>query len=131
MQVPKLTKKESEQELENLNCYVFTVNEDFDLDGSVKWNPARYLNHSCKPNCESDVKKDRVWIYSTKKIKKVAIAIAIYNNRKCPNVWVAKCPSVQVSGGPSVWVSGYLVRKPSSLDIRKSGNLAFWKPGNW
>ena len=67
---PNLTKKESEQELENLNCYVFTVNDDFDLDGSVKWNPARYLNHSCKPNCESDVKKDRVWIYSTKKIKK-------------------------------------------------------------
>ncbi len=66
----KLTKKEAEQALEDLNCYVFTVNDDFDLDGSVKWNPARYINHSCDPNCEADVKKDRVWIYATRKIKK-------------------------------------------------------------
>ncbi len=66
----KLTKEAAEQALEDQNCYVFTVNDDFDLDGSVDWNPARFINHSCKPNCESDVKKDRVWIYATKRIKK-------------------------------------------------------------
>lgn len=66
----KITKEQSEKELEDQNAYVFTVTDDFDLDGSVKWNPARYLNHSCNPNCESDIKKKRVWIYATKKIKK-------------------------------------------------------------
>jgi len=66
----KLTKEEADQALEDQNCYVFTVTEDFDLDGSVAWNPARYLNHSCSPNCESDVKQERVWIYATKAIKK-------------------------------------------------------------
>ncbi len=66
----KLTKAEAEQALENSNCYIFTVNDEFDLDGSVDWNPARFLNHSCNPNCESDIKRNRVWIYALKTIKK-------------------------------------------------------------
>ena len=69
---PKLTKEEADQALEDQNCYVFTVTEEFDLAGSVAWNPARFLNHGCSPNCESDVKKERVWIYATKTIKKGA-----------------------------------------------------------
>jgi uncharacterized protein len=66
----KMTKEEAEQALEDQNCFIFTVNDDFDLDGSVDWNPAKYINHSCSPNCESDVKRDRVWVYAKKKIKK-------------------------------------------------------------
>ncbi|MCS1408513.1 MAG: hypothetical protein M2R45_01689 [Verrucomicrobia subdivision 3 bacterium] len=66
----KLTKEEAEKALEDQNCYVFTLNDEFDLDGSVSWNPARYINHSCAPNCKSDVKRDRVWIYAIKNIKK-------------------------------------------------------------
>ena len=66
----RISKKEAEQELIDQNCYVFTVNDEYDLDGSVSWNPARFINHSCSPNCESDVKKDRVWLYATKTIKK-------------------------------------------------------------
>ena len=41
-----------------------------DSDGSVLWNLARYLNHSCDPNCESEIKKGRVWIYATRSIEK-------------------------------------------------------------
>lgn len=66
----KLTKEEAEKALENSNCYVFTVNDEFDLDGSVDWNPARFLNHSCNPNCESGVQRNRIWIYALKTIKK-------------------------------------------------------------
>ena len=66
----KLTKKEAEKALEDSNCYVFTVNDEFDLDGSVDWNPARFLNHSCNPNCESGVQRNRIWIYALKTIKK-------------------------------------------------------------
>jgi len=67
---PKLTKDEAAAELENQNEYVFTLDDDVDIDGSVKWNIARYINHSCDPNCESDIKKGRVWIYSVRAIKK-------------------------------------------------------------
>ena len=30
---------------------------------------ARFINHSCEPNCEPDVIKNRVWLISTRKIK--------------------------------------------------------------
>ncbi len=67
---PKITKKEAKEALtNNLNEYIFTLNDEVDIDGSVDWNIARYLNHSCDPNCESDIIKDRVWIFAIKNIK--------------------------------------------------------------
>ena len=35
--------------------YIFELNTKVDIDGSVRWNTARYINHSCEPNCESQV----------------------------------------------------------------------------
>jgi SET domain-containing protein len=67
---PLISKEDAALELKEQNEYVFTLNEDEDIDGSVLWNLARYLNHSCDPNCESEIKKGRVWIYATRSIEK-------------------------------------------------------------
>ena len=32
-------------------------------------NKARYLNHSCRPNCETDIVKGKVYIYAKRNIK--------------------------------------------------------------
>ena len=37
--------------------YLFEVNNRWTIDGSNRRNIARYINHSCKPNAEADVKK--------------------------------------------------------------------------
>src|ERR1700710_3057368 len=37
------------------NKYLFELNGRWTLDGSVRKNIARYINHACKPNAESDV----------------------------------------------------------------------------
>ena len=50
--------------------YIFEVNKRHDIDGNIPENTARFINHSCDPNCEPDVIKNRVWIISTRKIKK-------------------------------------------------------------
>ena len=50
--------------------YVFELNKRYDLDGNVPENTARFINHSCDPNCEPDVIKNRIWLLSTRKIKK-------------------------------------------------------------
>ncbi|GAB4248883.1 MAG: SET domain-containing protein-lysine N-methyltransferase [Candidatus Methylacidiphilales bacterium] len=49
--------------------YIFEVSRRWDLDGNVPWNPARFINHSCRPNCETRVIAGRVWIYSIRRIR--------------------------------------------------------------
>jgi SET domain-containing protein len=42
------------------NKYLFALNGRWTIDGSVRKNIARYINHSCKPNAESEVRpRDR------------------------------------------------------------------------
>jgi SET domain-containing protein len=49
--------------------YLFEVNSKVTIDGTPRWNTARYINHSCKPNCESKIiKNDRVIIRCIKDI---------------------------------------------------------------
>mgnify|MGYP002629357108 FL=1 len=49
--------------------YIFELNTKVDIDGSVRWNTARYINHSCEPNCESQVVRGRVWIVAIREIR--------------------------------------------------------------
>jgi hypothetical protein len=53
------------------NKYLFELNNRWTIDGSVRKNIARYINHACKPNAESDVnaRKRRVVIRAIKKIE--------------------------------------------------------------
>ena len=52
------------------SVYIFELNSQYDIDGSKRYNKARYINHSCDPNCEVDIKDGEIWISSIKKIKK-------------------------------------------------------------
>lgn len=52
------------------SVYIFELNKKYDIDGSFLYNKARYINHSCIPNCEVDIIKNEIWISSIKSIKK-------------------------------------------------------------
>ena len=64
----KITKAESIEQCQGENVYIFTLDDEHDLDGSVDWNPARFINHSCAPNCEAEWDKDRLWIVAVRDI---------------------------------------------------------------
>ena len=53
------------------NKYLFQINNRWTIDGSVRKNVARYINHACKPNAESDVssRKRKVVIRAIKNIE--------------------------------------------------------------
>lgn len=53
------------------NKYLFQISKRWTVDGSIRKNVARYINHSCKPNAESDVNpaKKKIIIRSIKKIE--------------------------------------------------------------
>ena len=58
------------EEVEKSNGkYFFGVNSKWSIDGSVRANIARYINHSCSPNAEAIISKGRVWIWSRRNIK--------------------------------------------------------------
>lgn len=49
--------------------YMFELNKRVDIDGNVGWNPARLINHGCRPNCESQIIRGRIWIIARRHIK--------------------------------------------------------------
>jgi uncharacterized protein len=51
------------------NRYMFEINNRFTLDGSSRRNVARYANHSCRPNAESDVVRGKVILRAIKRIR--------------------------------------------------------------
>jgi hypothetical protein len=63
------SKKKKDDAIENK--YLFELNGRWTIDGSVRENVARYINHACRPNAESDVKprKRKVFIRAIKKIE--------------------------------------------------------------
>lgn len=50
--------------------YLFELNKRYDIDGDVPFNPARFINHSCHPNCETDIIRGRIWIIALRDIPK-------------------------------------------------------------
>lgn len=63
---PILTAKESN---EKGGKYLFETNKDRFIDGTDRINTARYINHSCAPNCEIEIFRGRIYVFSTRAIK--------------------------------------------------------------
>ncbi len=63
------SRKKDEDAIENK--YLFELNGRWTIDGSIRENLARYINHACRPNAESDVKprKRKVFIRAIKDIE--------------------------------------------------------------
>ena len=50
--------------------YLFEIDKDWTIDGANRGNIARYINHSCDPNCEVEISEDdRIMISAIKKIE--------------------------------------------------------------
>jgi uncharacterized protein len=65
----KIPKAESARRCEAQNPYIFALDDEFDLDGNMGWNPGRFLNHSCAPNCEAVCEDGRIWIVTLRDIQ--------------------------------------------------------------
>ncbi len=57
----------SEEEAQKIGGkYLFELNDKWNIDGKGRKNIARYINHSCKPNCypELNDEETRIFIYT-------------------------------------------------------------------
>ena len=63
-------KEVSEADQYTINSrYLFGIGKNRMINGNIPKNTARYINHSCRPNCEADDHKGRMYILSIKNIK--------------------------------------------------------------
>jgi len=50
--------------------WVFRVNRTWSRDAAIGGNIARFINHSCRPNCWIDVAGKTIWIRAARSIRK-------------------------------------------------------------
>jgi SET domain-containing protein len=71
----------AEEEETSRSKYLFEISSRKTIDGSDRANVARYINHSCKPNCEPIIKGGRVFIYAKRTIKEGEELVYNYGER--------------------------------------------------
>lgn len=59
----------SPKEQEKSGKYFFWTSSKTMIDGNIPSNTARFINHSCAPNCEVDLKEKRIYVFALKNIK--------------------------------------------------------------
>jgi len=50
--------------------YIFILNKRHDINGNVSYNTARFINHSCDPNCETEIIRGHIWVIAIRDIKR-------------------------------------------------------------
>ena len=67
-----ISKEEAKRRLDDPNgsVYIFEIDDTHDIDGKVPYNPAKYINHSCEPNCRDICENGEIWIVALRDIKK-------------------------------------------------------------
>ena len=79
----KVTNRESVKRevryLKQGHIWCFKLNRLYARDAAVGGNVARFINHSCKPNCWIDVVDKTIWVRAAKQIRKGQELVYDYN----------------------------------------------------
>ncbi|MBC7897188.1 MAG: SET domain-containing protein-lysine N-methyltransferase [Cytophagaceae bacterium] len=70
----RLTPAESEARYpdvpgERHHTFLFAIDDDVVIDAAVGGNNARFINHSCDPNCDAVIEDGHIWIESIRDIR--------------------------------------------------------------
>jgi SET domain-containing protein len=95
------------------HTFLFTLNEKYLIDGNVDGNVARWINHSCAPNCQAwvvehaggDPRRDRVVIDTLRPIRKgeeltydYGIVLEERQTPQLKKIWACRCGAPRCSG---------------------------------
>ena len=66
---PRISDKEADRREARGASYLFEVNSRWIIDGSPRWNLARYINHSCRPNAKPIERNGRLVFIALRRIE--------------------------------------------------------------
>ena len=71
----RLTPKEADErypddERDRHHTYLFAIDDDVVIDAAVNGNDARFINHSCDPNCDAVIEDKRIWIETLREVER-------------------------------------------------------------
>ncbi len=58
-----------DEKMDRHHTFLFAVDVNHVIDGARRGNDARYINHSCDPNCEAVIEDNRVYIDALRTIE--------------------------------------------------------------
>lgn len=90
-------KREKENDKKGVT-YIFDYNKKFSIDGAVEGSDAKYVNHSCDPNCDCIRRNGRVFYYSNRLIRKGEELTIDYAYDKNDPLEVCHCGSKKCRG---------------------------------
>jgi len=85
-----------ERYLEDGCIWVFRVNRAWSRDAAVGGNIARFINHSCAPNCRFEVVDKTIWIKAARRIRRgeeLTYDYSIIGHRSIPCRCRPGCPN--------------------------------------
>jgi uncharacterized protein len=65
----KITQEESDRRLAAGNAYIIGLDEHYAIDGETPKNTARFINHSCAPNCHTEQFGQTIWVVAIRDIE--------------------------------------------------------------
>ena len=93
-------------DIESGHTFLFTLNEDWVIDANFEGNDARWINHSCAPNCEAvmvedeaDPKQSRVFIRPGEELTyDYGITLAERHTPRLKKIWACHCGAKDCTG---------------------------------
>src|SRR5688572_18063060 len=58
-----------EDKMKRHHTFLFTLDKDIVVDGAVHGSDAKYINHSCAPNCEAVIYGNKIYVYALRPIE--------------------------------------------------------------
>ena len=55
---------------ERHHTFLFAIDDDIVVDAAVDGNEARFINHSCDPNCDAIIEDQRIWIETIRDVRR-------------------------------------------------------------
>jgi len=88
--------RREEEYLRDGCIWIFRVNRAWSRDANVGGNIARFINHSCTPNCRFEVVDKTIWIKAARDIRRgeeLTYDYAIIGTRTIPCLCRPGCPN--------------------------------------